>query len=222
MLFMTYRSLRPALALAVLATSLQGQKLTKPAVYSPANEIQNPLQAFSSFSAILNGGLGRDTDRKIYRSGKLMRLDFEDHYRLVDLERLTTRFVYPDRCRMIGFPDAGSYPFSAYHGFKVERSPTAETDIVDNHRARIDNLTLTSTSPDHAEITIKMKVWEAEDLSGFPVKTEIDVGNERKFTVSYTNVRLVRPDPALFKVPPDCMGGKQGGWSGTGTKRRPR
>jgi outer membrane lipoprotein-sorting protein len=210
---MKFRPFWLALALTALAVTLQGQTQGKQAA-KPAAKVQNPLEVFQSFSATLNGGMGRDTDRKIYRSGKVMRLDFPDHYRLVDLDKLTTRFVYPDRCRMIGFPDAGSYPFSAYHGFKVERAPTEENEILDGHTSSIENVTLTSTSKDKDKepITIKMKLWEAADVNGFPVKVEIDAGQDRKFTVRYTNVSLIPPDPVLFKSPAGCPGGTSRGW----------
>ena len=75
---------------------------------------------------------------------------------------------------------------------------------------------MTLTSPtkgdEHPTNTIKMKLWEAEDLNGFPVKAEIDAGHDHKFTVNYTNVSLAKPDPALFKSPAVCPGGEAGGW----------
>jgi outer membrane lipoprotein-sorting protein len=202
------------MALTVLAVTLQGQTQGKQAAKPAAAKVHNPLEAFQSFSATLNGGIGRDTDRKIYRSGKVIRLDFADHYRLVDLEKLTTRFVYSDRCRTIGFPDAGSYPFSAYHGFKVERALTEEKETLDGHSSGIENVTLTSTSKDKELITIKMKLWEAADLKGFPVKVEVEVGRDHKITVNYTNVSLTHPDPVLFKSPAGCPGGASQGWKG--------
>jgi outer membrane lipoprotein-sorting protein len=212
---MNSRSFWLALTLTVLAVSMQGQTQQKSTAKPATDRAQNPLQDFQSFSATLNGGIGRDHDRKIYRSGKVMRVDFDDHYRLVDLDKLTTRFVYPDRCRTIGFPDAGSYPISAYHGFKVERALTEDTETVDGHTCRIEDVTLTSTPKDGEPITIKMKLWEAEDLKGFPVKAEIDAGHDRTFTVNYANVSLTPPDPALFKNPASCpTGATAGGWKG--------
>jgi hypothetical protein len=218
---MKFRSSGLGLALTVLAVTLQGQTQGRQAAKPAATNVENPLEVFQSFSATLNGGIGGDTDRKIYRSGKVMRLDFADHYRLVDLDKLTTRFVYPDRCRMIGFPDAGSYPFSAYHGFKVERAPTEEKETLDGHTSSIENVTLTSTSKDKEPITIKMKLWEAADLRGFPVKVEIDAGRDSKVTVSYTNVSLIPPDPVLFKRPAACPGGTSRGWKGAAAQANP-
>jgi len=50
-----------------------------------------------------------------------------------------------------------------------------------------------------------MKLWEAEDLQGFPVKVEVNVvSNGNKFTLNYSNVSLKAPDAALFKSPAKC------------------
>lgn len=197
------RWFRLAMALMVLAVSLQGQTQKKPAPKIPADGDQNPFQAFQSFSATLNGGMGNDHDRKIYRSGKMMRVDFEDHYRLADLEKLTSRVVHPDRCQQFGKPDIASYPFSAYNDFKVVRAPTEDKETVDGHSCKIENVTFTPR--DDRPIVIQMKLWEAEDLQGFPVKVEVNVvSNGNKFTLNYTNVSLKPPDPALFKSPARC------------------
>ena len=196
------RWFRLAMALMILAVSLQGQTRKKPVPKVPAGH-QNPFQAFQSFSATLHGGIGDDHNRKIYRSGKIMRLDFEDHYRVVDLEKLTTRMVYPDRCQQYPKPDVGTYPFSAYYDFKVERAPTEDKETVDGHSCKIENVTF--TRGDDAPIVIQMKLWEAEDLQGFPVKGEVSVAsNGNKFTLNYTDVSLKPPDPALFKSPANC------------------
>ena len=197
------RWLRLAMALMVLAAGLQGQTQKKPAPKVPVDGDPNPFQAFQSFSATLNGGMGNDHDRKIYRSGKIMRVDFEDHYRLADLEKLTTRVVHPDRCQQFAKPDIASYPFSAYHDFKVARAPTEDKETVDGHSCKIENVTFTPR--DDRPILIKMKLWEAEDLQGFPIKGEVNVvSNGNKFTLNYTNVSLKPPDPALFKSPAKC------------------
>lgn len=196
------RWFRLAMAVMVLAVSLQGQTPRKPAPKVPAGD-QNPFQAFQFFSATLHGGIGDDHDRKIYRSGKIMRVDFEDHYRLVDLEKLTSRIVQPDRCQQFPKPDVASYPFSAYHDFKVERALTEDKETVDGHPCKIENVTFTRGDED--PIVIKMKLWEAEDLQGFPIKFEVNVpSNGNKFTGNYTDVSLKPPDPSLFKSPAKC------------------
>ena len=132
-----------------------------------------------------------------------MRLDFEDNYHLVDLEKLTNRIVHPNSCQQYVKPDAGSYPFSAYYDFKVARALTEDQEIVDGHPCKIENVTFTRGDDD--PIVIKMKLWEAEDLQGFPIKNEVSVvSNGNKFTFSYTDVSLKPPDPALFKSPAKC------------------
>jgi hypothetical protein len=196
------RWFRLALVFTVLAVSLNGHTQKKPAPELSADAAQNPFPAFQSFSATLHGGIGNDHDRKIYRSGMMMRVDFDDHYRLVDLEKLTTRSVHPDRCQQFPRPDAASYPFSSYRGFKVKRAPTEDKETVDGHSCKIENVTFTPR--DDRPVTIKMKIWEAEDLRGFPIKIDVDASNGNKFTLNYTNVSLKPPDPALFRNPATC------------------
>jgi len=199
---MNLGSLRFALSLALFAVGLFAQTAKRPVAKPAAEAVQNPFQAFQSFSAVLNGGAGNDHDRKIYRSGKLMRVDFDDHYRLVDLEKLTTRMVRPNACQQFAIPDVGSYPFSAYKGFKVERTPTQEKETVDGHGCKIENVSF--IRPGENPVVIKMKLWEAEDLKGFPIKAEVVGANGNKFTLIYSNVSLKPPDPALFKAPANC------------------
>jgi hypothetical protein len=176
----------------------------------PAITGQNPFDAFPSFSATLNGGIGRDHDRKLYRSENLMRMDFDDSYRITDLKKRTTLGINGGKCVKLAIPDAGSYPFSAYHDFNVQRSLTQQRETVDGHVCTIENVTF--KPKDERPIVIQMKLWEAEDLKGFPVKIEVDTGHDRKFTVNYSNVSLTPPDPALFKSPARCTTVDPGSW----------
>ena len=56
--------------LAFLIVSVQAQIQEKQPDKAPAApSAESPFAAYQRFSATLNGGLGRDTNRKIYRSG---------------------------------------------------------------------------------------------------------------------------------------------------------
>jgi len=166
----------------------------------------NPFELFQHFSATMNGGLGRDHDRKIFRSGKLMRLDFVDHYRITDMEEPATWGVFPDRCAKFPMPDAGTWPFFGLRDYRAERSPvqdTEEAETVDGHACKVAFLTFVRTK--NAPSTIKMKVWEAEDLKNFPVKIEVNnVERGRQYSITYTNVSLKPPDTKLFEHPTRC------------------
>jgi hypothetical protein len=55
--------------------------------------------------------------------------------------------------------------------------------------------------------TFKMKLYRAEDLSGFPLKIDVEnPANRAKFTISYSNVSLEPPDAKLFERPAKCDG----------------
>jgi hypothetical protein len=204
---------------ACLQAQTQGKEAPKPAKPAPKatskeTRTPNPLVSeFRSFSANVSGGIADDHDRKIYRSGNLMRLDFEGEYRITDLDTLTMWGVAGDRCTMFGRPDAGTFPFSAYHDFKVERSQSPEEETVDGHLCKIENVTLTPT--DGRLFVVKMKLSEAKDLDGFPIRIDVDAGRFGKFTSTYTNVSRKEPDPKLFQHPAKCTPGLQQGQEGT-------
>jgi hypothetical protein len=106
--------------------------------------------------------------------------------------------------------DASSYAFFTYSGnISVEPvdtapSPSEEKETIDGHPSKIRNYTAISKDP---PATIKVKLWEAEDLKGFPVKMEIEPPSKGKFTISYSDISLERPDPKLFVLPAICHAG---------------
>ena len=189
--------------LALLIMSAQAQnKETQADKPAAAPSAESPFAAYQQFSATLNGGLGRDTNRKIYRSGKLMRFDFADHYRISDLETKSSWLMYPKQCSKYPMLDPGVFPFS--RKFHVEQSSTSETkETVDGHTCKIEDMTLISEDP--IPTTFKMKLYRAEDLSGFPLKIDVEnPANRAKFMITYSNVSLEPPDAKLFERPAKC------------------
>src|SRR5262249_13009964 len=113
---MNVRLLSAVLLVFALAIVEPAKTQTKAKTAPPASQAsaKNPFDSFKTFSATLNGGIGHDHDRKIFRSGNLMRSDFSDSYRVIDLEKQITLGVYQGTCTQYSAPDAASYPFSAY------------------------------------------------------------------------------------------------------------
>jgi len=199
--------LSTSLILSLVLVARHGEAQDKHASQSGAVQSSgNPFDRFEHFSATLSGGLGRDHDRKIFRSGKLMRLDFADHYRVTDMEEPATWGVFQDRCAKFPMPDAGTWPFFGLREYQVERTvnpATLEKETVDGHVCRVDYLTLARRKP--APSTIKMKVWEADDLQGFPIKIEVNnIQTGRQYSITYTNVSLEPPHAKLFEHPTKC------------------
>ena len=60
-----------------------------------------------------------------------------------------------------------------------------------------------------------MKLWEAEDLRGFPVKIEAEVNGRPLRPLHYSDVSFEPPDPKLFHHPAKCTEGPQAGQKGT-------
>lgn len=200
---MNSRFFRLAVIYFMVATAfyLQGQTSGGKALQVVSAATQNPFDEFQSFSAILNGGIGGDHDRKVYRSGNLMRMDFDDSYRITDLKNRTTFGIQAASCVQVAMPDAGTYPFSAYRDYEVERSLIADKETVDGHICRIENVTF--KPKDERPFLVKMKLWRAEELEGFPIRIEAETGG-RKITLDYKNVSLNAPDPKLFAHPAKC------------------
>jgi hypothetical protein len=220
------RALVLSLVLAPLAT-LSGQTPSKPLsspAKPPAAKRQkaapatnlgdpNPFDRFKTFTAVLNGGIGLDHDRKVYRLGNSIRADFDDSYRVTDVQTLKAWGGGPRGCQRLPFADASSYPFSAYHGFKIQRTPSEEKETVDGHACRIEHVTFTPN--DERPMVIKMKLWEAEDLDGFPIRIEVEATGRKLPTINYTNVSLAPPDAKLFERPAHCKVGAAPGQKGS-------
>jgi hypothetical protein len=211
MLDASLMSLMLALSLSVFGQT-QGKK--SDAGNSPA--AQNPFDRAQYFSAVMNGGLIEDKDRKIYRSGKLMRTDFPDQYRVTNISVPVTWVVFAKKdpkgatCARFDVADAGDYPFWGLKDFRVERSsatePSAAKESVEGHACKIENLRFVNSHVNPA-VTVEMKIWEAEDLKDFPVKTEVhDLTTDHRYTIRYSEVDLQPPDPKLFVHPEKCGG----------------
>jgi hypothetical protein len=172
--------------------------------------VANPFDSFKHFTAIMNGGLTSEKDRKLYRSGKMMRSDFADQYRITDIDAPATwvTFAKDKSCAKFDVADGGDFPFYGLKKFKVTRvvpeAGAEEKETVDGHPCKIDNLTFVSSEA-NPPVTIEMKLYEAEDLKGFPIKIEAhNLVSKRRFTVSYTEVNLETPDPKLFLHAANC------------------
>ena len=211
-----------ALTLAVsgLAVTASGQaEDKKPETPVAGTPVENPFNAFQHFSAVMNGGLLADKDRKVYRSGKLMRTDFKDQYRVTDIEAPVTWIVFDKIengakvCSKFGVADGGDFPFYGLKDFKVQRmpaeSPAETTEVVDGHSCKIENLTFVNSKV-NPPATWEMTLSEAEDLNGFPIKIKLhNPMTDRRFEIDYTNVSLDKPDAKLFVHPDKCADNAQ-------------
>ena len=190
----------------------------------PLAHSQNPFDAIQQFSASVSGGPLKWDKMKVYRSGKQMRAEYvyENEVRLSNLTDKNGWFIRPrewvtkpKQCGRMTLMDASSYPFFSYNGndFSVERattiegSPAVANETIDGHSCKVVDYT---AKPKAGAGTIKIKLWEAEDLKGFPVKIEIQPFSKPGFTISYTDVSLDRPNPKLFQLPALCHAGIHG------------
>jgi hypothetical protein len=170
-----------------------------------AAQAQNPFDTFKQFSATIvispmpagreGGGM------KVYRSGDKMRTSMPGGagYMIMDLDQRTSYMVMnANICMQTSTPQAQQNPFSQARNATVERSP-AGTDTVDGHPCKVENVTVT---PQNGQPS-KMKLWEAQDLKGFPIKIEMQ-SSRGPMTIEYKDISFSEPDASLFTHPDSC------------------
>jgi hypothetical protein len=166
-----------------------------------------PLDKFTEFSAIMTGGPvpGHDWEGHIYRSGNLMRMQGPvGNYFITDLAKQESHGIAPPGCLKISHVYTRSFPFSIPEpGKTFQRVPVGE-ETVDGHRCRVEDVITTNAKRHNSTHTLRL--WEAEDLQGFPIKVETrPEGHTRPMDMLYKNVVLGPQDPTLFIVPNDCQ-----------------
>jgi hypothetical protein len=165
-----------------------------------------PLDKFTEFSAIMVGSrMGVGDEAHIYRSGSLMRVEGPEGkgYFLTDLSSLETLGITAGGCVRDPHPYFRTSPFPAVRpGFTVDRV-AAERQTVDGHSCQIEEVSV--SSPLKGAAPLRMRLWEAENLQGFPIKIEFpSPGGKKSTTIQYKNVVLGPQDPTLFIRPKSC------------------
>lgn len=175
---------------------------------APATETtQSPLEQFREFSAIQNGGPlpGMNEDRYIYRSGNFMRMQGDaavPNYFVTDLVKERSHAIAADGCLQMGSPYTRSFPFFVPGpGVKYEHIPIGE-EMADGHQCRVEDLIIHSPK---TPVVLHFRLYEAEDLQGFPIKIENRREHARSWVIHYKNVKLGPQDPTLFIVPKQCQ-----------------
>ncbi len=179
----------------------------EPTSATPATKSQFPLDAFTDFSAVMVGSAmeaGEGTaEAYIYRAGKLLRMEGpEGHgYYITDLTTLETFGVSAANCMHDKHPFFRASPFAAsVPGAKVERV-AAGKETVDGHSCQVEDVTILSPKP--GAVPLRMRLWEAEDMQGFPIKIQVQRGRGHA-TIRYKNVVIGPQDPSLFIHPNSC------------------
>ncbi len=94
----------------------------------------------------------------------------------------------------------------------------AGKETVDGHSCQIEDITVSSPMLANAQ---KMRMWEAEDLQGFPIKIEFVLPGGHGPTIRYKNVVLGPQDPTLFFHPKSCQALPQEGMASPAHKKPP-
>jgi hypothetical protein len=180
-----------------------------PAGQSAGSEsTQFPLDKFREFSAIVNGGVmpGQDVDGFIYRSGDLMRMQAVNsgptQYFVDDLVKGTSYGLSLGGCAKLHLLYSRTYPFfMTGPAYTYERVAVGE-DTVDGHHVHVEDITVRSKKFSHPA---HFRLYEADDLQGFPIKIVNQQEKARRWVIEYKNVVLGPQDSTLFTVPRACQ-----------------
>ncbi|MGA3105529.1 MAG: hypothetical protein ABSD53_13685 [Terriglobales bacterium] len=166
-----------------------------------------PLDAFTDFSAIMTGSFVLDdpTELHIYRSKNLMRVEGSEGvgYYLTDLKAQSAVHVWDDGCAADKHVYVRSSPWAAAArpGYRVQTA-TGGKETMDGHACQIEDVTITGPE---LQKPLKLRLWEAEDLKGFPIRIDSVRANGHNRTLRYKNVVLGPQDRTLFLRPKSCQ-----------------
>jgi hypothetical protein len=171
---------------------------------TPQTSAEAPWDKFKNFSALMTGGPvpGTADEIHIYRSGNLLRMEGPDRNSFIvqDLvKEKDVRAVSKLPCLQMAAPFIRSFPFfMTGPGFQFETVSLGK-ETVDGHPTQIEEVTVTFP-PTKKHAPLKLKLWAAEDLQGFPVK--IETASHR--TMEYRKVDFGELDRTLFITPNNC------------------
>lgn len=185
------------------AAQTSATETTPAAQMPPAVEASlAPWDKVQEFSAIVTGGPvpGTEDVIHIYRSGNLLRMEGREgrNYLITDLAKQETHGIAESGCLKYTNPYVRSYPFSLSRpDNKYERAAVTK-ETIDGHVCQVEEVTLSSPK---LHTPIKIRLWEAEDLEGFPVKIETAAHR----IIQFKNVALGPQDPTIFIFPSKCQ-----------------
>jgi hypothetical protein len=168
-----------------------------------------PFDSFPSFSAVMIGSRAEPgkgiSQGHIYRSGKLLRMDEPggSAYFVTDLNSGETYGILETGCMRDNHPYIRAIPF--YMPDMADATVTrasAGKETVDGQSCQVEEVTV--SSPMLAN-PLKMRLWEADDLQGFPIKVEFVLPGGHGPIIRYENVVLGAQDAALFIHPKSCQ-----------------
>jgi len=164
-----------------------------------------PWDQFQEFSAIMVGGPlpGNEDPAHIYRFKNLIRAEGREskNYLITDTSKTETHGLAPGGCIKYKLPYTRTFPFSVFGPESSYESVPVGEETAEGHKCRVEDVTIYSPK---RPMPFKVRLWEAEDLQGFPVRIEVQAGLKHQ-KMHYENVVLGPQDPTLFIVPNQCQ-----------------
>jgi hypothetical protein len=155
--------------------------------------------------ALLDGKIRSEVDMTQVKS-KQMPAEAGATFKQMGMDKMVS-IVRPDKqMQFIVYPTARAYaemPISkgqtnADQDLKIE-STKLGTEIVDGHPCVKNKVTISSKDAEKHEAI----VWNATDLKDFPVKMQMAQAGGGNLVMTYSNIKLEKPDAKLFEPPTD-------------------
>ena len=143
---------------------------------------------------------------KVYRSGSSVRLERSEAISTLYVPsagRVYNLTTYPDHSHqcVVMKPEQAKMlpsPLELLQGSQIQRTFVGKENL-DGHPCNVEDVIVKRSDGS----TVESKVWEAQDLSGIPVRIESHVGDVT-LSASYRDIVTETPDSKFFTIPDRC------------------
>ncbi len=144
---------------------------------------------------------------KIHHSGSKLRVEPSSAGATIwapEEDKVYNLLIFPEKTTCVVMKTAQAQmmrsPLQLVYGPNTTRTPTAAKEVVDGHTCTV--LEGFTTLPDGNKFN--SKIWAADDLKGVPLRIDVysDPGTVK---ATYRDIVVGTPDPALFRMPSNCI-----------------
>jgi outer membrane lipoprotein-sorting protein len=164
--------------------------------------------AYSATMVMRSSTTSREVVQKIYRNGDELRTQLQMNgkpapsYSVVLMDRHQAYMVMPqtNMCMSIPLSPQLSSATLAQEAENMVSVTDAGAGIAEGHVCDVKQVVYHQKQG----LPTSAKIWLAKDLQNFPVKEVISGPHGETTTVTYKDIQLGSPDPALFAKPSNC------------------
>ena len=156
--------------------------------------------------ALLDGKIRSEVDMTQIKSKQmpaeaapmLKQMGMDKMVSIVRPDKQTQFIVYPTARGYTELPASKGTNASANQDYKME-STKLGTETIDGHPCVKNKITFASKDAETQEAI----VWNATDMKDFPVKMQMEQAGGGNLVMTYSHIKLEKPDAKLFEPPAD-------------------